>query len=119
MIGISNIILVIVKERTKEIGIQRAIGASPMNIMSQIMTESIFLTALAGYLGLAAGVGAIERINYLIVNMGVDNEMFKRPEVDFGVATSALLILIISGALAGLIPARRAVRIKPIDALRD
>lgn len=119
VIGISNIMLVIVKERTKEIGIQRAIGASPMNIMSQIMTESVFLTAIAGYIGLAIGVGLVEGINYALLKFGVENEMFQRPEVDFKVAITALIILIISGALAGLIPARRAVKIKPIDALRD
>jgi putative ABC transport system permease protein len=119
VIGISNIMLVIVKERTKEIGIQRALGATPLNIMGQIITESVFLTAIAGYFGLVAGVGLVEAINYLLVSSGAENEMFQRPEVDFQIAISALLILIVSGALAGLIPARRAIRIKPIDALRD
>jgi putative ABC transport system permease protein len=119
VIGISNIMLVIVKERTKEIGIQRALGASPMNIMSQIITESVLLTSFAGYLGLVIGVGLVEGINYGLTKMGTENEMFKNPEVDFQVAVTALAILIVSGALAGLIPARRAVRIKPIDALRD
>ncbi|MCD4729581.1 MAG: FtsX-like permease family protein, partial [Bacteroidales bacterium] len=110
---------VIVKERTKEIGIQRAIGATPMNVMSQIVIESVFLTSIAGYFGLAVGVGMVEGINYALVKFNVDNEMFQRPEVDFNIAITALLILIASGALAGIIPARRAVRIKPIDALRD
>ncbi|MCB0807065.1 MAG: ABC transporter permease [Bacteroidales bacterium] len=119
VIGISNIMLVIVKERTKEIGIQRALGASPFNIMTQIVTESVFLTAIAGYFGLVAGVGLVEGINYMLVQSGADNEMFKRPEVDFNIAMVSLAILVISGALAGLIPARRAVKIKPIDALRD
>ncbi|MCB2220372.1 MAG: ABC transporter permease [Bacteroidetes bacterium] len=119
VIGISNIMLVIVKERTKEIGIQRALGASPLQIMSQIITESVFLTSIAGYFGLVAGVGFVELINYLLIKFGTDNEMFQRPEVDFQVAILSLLILILSGAVAGLIPARRAIRIKPIDALRD
>lgn len=119
VIGISNIMLVIVKERTKEIGIQRAIGATPFNIMSQIITESVFLTSISGYIGLAIGVGLVEGINFALVKFGTENEMFKRPEVDFTVAITALFILVISGALAGLIPASRAVRIKPIDALRD
>jgi len=118
VIGISNIMLVIVKERTKEIGIQRAIGASPFNIMSQIVIESVFLTTIAGYIGLVIGVGLVEAINYALVEFGAENEMFKRPEVDFNIAITALVILILTGALAGLIPARRAVRIKPIDALR-
>lgn len=119
VIGISNIMLVIVKERTKEIGIRRALGARPSNIIGQIITESIFLTSVAGYFGLVVGVALLEGINYLLVNSGGESSMFKRPEVDFNVAMIALFILVISGALAGLIPARRAVSIKPIDALRD
>lgn len=119
VIGISNIMLVIVKERTKEIGIQRALGATPFNIMSQIVIESVFLTTIAGYIGLAVGVALVEGINYALINMGTDNEMFQRPEVDFNIAITALIILIISGALAGLIPARRAIRIKAIDAIRN
>lgn len=119
VIGISNIMLVIVKERTNEIGIQRAIGATPMHVMSQIVIESVFLTSIAGYFGLAIGVGLVEGINYALVTFNVENEMFQRPEVDFNIAITALMILIVSGALAGIIPARRAVRIKPIDALRD
>ncbi len=119
VIGISNIMLVIVKERTKEIGIQRALGATPRHVITQIVTESIFLTSLAGYIGLVAGVALIEGINYLLVNSGAEIEMFKRPEVDFNVAITSLIILIVAGALAGMIPARRAVKIRPIDALRD
>jgi len=119
VIGISNIMLVIVKERTKEIGIRRALGARPANIIGQIITESIFLTSVAGYVGLVIGVALLEGINYLLVSSGAESTMFKRPEVDFNVAMIALLILVVSGALAGLIPARRAVSIKPIDALRD
>ncbi|MEZ5084093.1 MAG: ABC transporter permease [Bacteroidales bacterium] len=119
VIGISNIMLVIVKERTKEIGIQRALGATPINIMSQIITESVFLTSIAGYFGLAMGVALVEGINYALVKFGSENEMFQRPEVDFNIAITALIILIFSGALAGLIPARRAIRIKAIDAIRN
>lgn len=119
VIGISNIMLVIVKERTKEIGIQRAIGATPGKIMTQIVTEAIFLTSLAGYFGLVFGVAVVEGINYLMVSSGAENEMFQRPEVDFNIAITALIVLIVSGAFAGLIPAQRAIRIRPIDALRD
>jgi putative ABC transport system permease protein len=119
VIGISNIMLVIVKERTKEIGIQRALGAPPFTIVRQIITESVFLTSLSGYLGLVAGVAVVEGLNYMLVSSGADIEMFKRPEIDLQVAITALVILIVSGALAGLIPARRAIKIKPIDALRD
>ena len=119
VIGISNIMLVIVKERTREIGIQRAIGATPVNIMGQIIIESVLLTSLAGYIGLVIGVALVEGINYALVTFGAENEMFKSPEVDFRVAVTALVILIVSGAFAGLIPAQRAVRVRPIDALRD
>ncbi len=119
VIGVSNIMLIVVKERTKEIGIQRAIGATPLAIQSQIVIESVFLTALAGYIGLVLGVGILELINYLLIEFDLSSDMFARPEVDFNKATIALIILVISGALAGLIPARRATQIKPIDALRD
>jgi putative ABC transport system permease protein len=119
VIGVSNIMLIVVKERTKEIGIQRALGATPLAIKSQIVLESVFLTALAGYIGLVLGVGVLELINYLLINFGASTEMFSHPEVDFSKAISALIILIISGAVAGLIPAQRATQIKPIDALRD
>jgi len=118
VIGISNIMLVIVKERTKEIGIQRAIGASPLKIMSQIITESVFLTTLAGYIGLVIGVGLVELINFALMQNEGGNTMFHNPQVDFGIAVNALIILIVSGAIAGLIPARKAISIKPIDALR-
>ncbi len=118
VIGISNIMLVIVKERTREIGIKRALGATPMQIMVQIITESVFLTTLAGYIGLVAGVALVEGINSAMIKFQVQAGMFERPEVDFSTAITALLILIMSGALAGIIPAKRAVSIKPVDALR-
>lgn len=116
VIGISNIMLVIVKERTKEIGIQRAIGAPPLVIMSQIITESIVLTSIAGFIGLSLGVGLLQLISMAMAS--VDGGMFKNPQVDFNMALSALGILIISGAFAGLIPAMRAIKVRPIDALR-
>ena len=119
VIGVSNIMLIIVKERTKEIGIQRAIGATPWKIISQIIFESVFLTALAGYLGMVAGVAIVEGVNYMLEASGADAEMFKHPEVDFNIAITALTILVISGVFAGMIPAKRAISIKPIDALRD
>jgi putative ABC transport system permease protein len=118
VIGISNIMLVIVKERTKEIGIQRAIGASPFKIMSQIITESVFLTMIAGYVGLVIGVALIELINIALTQNDGGNTMFHNPQIDFTMAINSLIILIISGAIAGFIPARKAVSIKPIDALR-
>ncbi len=113
IIGISNIMLIIVKERTKEIGIRRAIGASPWSIISQIVLESLVLTSMAGYIGIVLGVWAVEFAGPLI-----EDESFKNPEVDFGTITIALGVLILSGIVAGLIPAYRAMEIKPVEALR-
>ncbi len=118
VIGVSNIMLVVVKERTKEIGIQRALGASPWTVISQIISESVVLTTIAGYSGLVFGVGLLELINYLLEKSGANVEMFLHPGINFSVAVSALTILIIAGICAGFIPAKRAVSIKPIDALR-
>ena len=119
VIGISNIMLVVVKERTKEIGIQRALGATPFRIMNNIMTEAIFLTASSGYVGIVMGVGVIELIKMIASKTGSDNPFFTHAGVNLNIALMALLILIIFGALAGFIPAKRAISIKPIDALRD
>ncbi len=119
VIGVSNIMLVIIKERTREIGVQRAIGATPLKVMKQIITESVVLTILAGYTGLVTGVGIIEAVNYGLTMQGGDSNAFKNPEINFSVAILALVILVLSGVFAGMIPARKAVRIKPIDALRD
>lgn len=119
VIGVSNIMLIVVKERTKEIGIQRAIGATPLLIKTQIILESVFLTTIAGYVGLVLGVGLLELINNILIQTNASTDMFNNPEVDFNKAIFALIILVVSGALAGLIPAQRAVQMKPIDALRD
>lgn len=119
VIGVSNIMLIIVKERTREIGIQRAIGATPWNVISQVIMESVILTTLAGYIGLVVGVGIVEGVNYLLVSTGAEGDMFANPEVNFSVAVQALEVLVISGVFAGLIPAYRAVNMKPIDALRN
>ncbi len=119
VIGVSNIMLIIVKERTREIGVQRAIGATPWHVISQVILESVFLTTIAGYIGLVLGVAIVEGVNYMLVSSGADSEMFSNPEVNFGVAMRALEILVVAGVLAGLIPAYRAVSMKPIDALRN
>lgn len=119
VIGVSNIMLVIIKERTKEIGIQRAIGATPAKIVSQIISESIFITAFAGYIGLVIGVGLVELVNFALQKAGGESNMFRNPEVDFQIAVTALIILVVAGAFAGFIPAKRAISIKPIDALRS
>ncbi len=119
IIGVSNIMLFIVKKRTKEIGIQRAIGASPSMIISSVITESVVLTSIAGWVGLTIGVVLLELLSFAIEKSGGDQPMFTHPEVNFNLAMLALGILILSGIIAGIIPAKRAVSIKPIDAIRD
>lgn len=121
VIGVSNIMLVIVKERTKEIGVQRALGARPVTIITQIMLESVALTTVAGYIGLSLGVGLLELINKVLESgpKNSDEVFFRNPEVSITVAVSALVVLIIAGLFAGSVPAKRALQIKPIEALRE
>jgi putative ABC transport system permease protein len=111
--------LIIVKERTKEIGIRKALGATPGSIISLIIQESVVITAVSGYLGLVAGVGVLELIKYSMVKLQVKNPYFDNPEIDIQVAMIATGILVFTGALAGLFPAMRAARINPIEALKD
>lgn len=118
VIGVSNIMLVIIKERTQEIGIQRAIGATPGTIIKHIVAESVFLTVMAGYIGLSLGVAVLEVLNRVLESSG-EEMFFRNPEVNLTMALSALAVLVVAGIIAGLIPARRAVSIKPIDAIRD
>jgi putative ABC transport system permease protein len=118
VIGVSNIMLIIIKERTREIGIQRAIGATPWRIISQVVTESVTLTAVAGSFGLVLGVFLLEVINNMLASSPEQSDVLKNPEVDIQVAVTALIVLIISGVVAGLIPAKKAVSMKPVDALR-
>lgn len=117
VIGVSNIMLIIVKERTREIGIRKAIGATPFSIVSLIIFESIIITAFSGYLGLLTGTGLLDLIRYGIEKANAKLPYFTHPEVDLGIALIATIILVISGALAGLVPALKAARIKPIEAL--
>jgi putative ABC transport system permease protein len=119
VIGISNIMLIVVKERTKEIGIRRALGATPAAIRGQILSESIFLTIISGMLGIAVATGIIAVLNMALDSMPPDsNTMFANPSVDLRVVFVALLILVGSGLLAGFIPAQTAINVKPVDALR-
>ena len=116
VIGVSNIMLVIVRERTNEIGIRRAVGATPFSITAQIVLEALILTGVAGYLGLSAGVAVVEAIASAIA--ATPTQMFRNPEVPFQSAMVTLAILVAAGILAGLIPARRAVKISTVEALR-
>ena len=118
IIGISNIMLIVVKERTKEIGIRRALGATPFAIRSQILSEAIFLTIIAGMFGVAMATGVLAIVNHILDGMPKEGMMFANPSVDLGVVMIALLILIGAGLLAGFIPAQTAINVKPVDALR-
>lgn len=115
IVGISNIMFVSVKERTHEIGIRRAIGAPPRSILTQIITESIAITTLFGYIGIFSGTIVTEILN---VALG-DTDFISNPRVSMSVAVQVTVILIISGALAGLFPALKALKVKPVEALRD
>lgn len=117
VIGVSNIMLIVVKERTKEIGIRRALGENPWSIKLQIIMESIFLTIMSGMAGISFGALVIYLINYFLASNG-PIEMFANPSVSLGVVLVALIILVVSGLLAGFIPAQSAIKVKPIEALR-
>ncbi|NER12652.1 FtsX-like permease family protein [Leptobacterium flavescens] len=117
IIGVSNIMLIVVKERTKEIGIRRALGESPWSIRGQILMESIFLTIISGMAGIAFASLVIYLINYALDSNG-PVDMFTNPSVNIGVVSIALTILIVSGLLAGLIPAQNAIKVRPVDAIR-
>ncbi|RIV42981.1 ABC transporter permease [Flagellimonas pelagia] len=117
IIGVSNIMLIVVKERTKEIGIRRALGEQPWSIKKQILMESIFLTLISGMMGIIFGSLVIFGINSLLDSVG-PVDMFMSPSVSVGVVTGALTILMVSGLLAGFIPAQSAIRVRPIEALR-
>ena len=115
IVGVSNIMIIVVKERTKEIGIRKAIGATPFSIVSTILAESILITSFAGYFGLMLGIGLLELISSVLPPI----DFFVNPEADLRVAISATILLIASGTFAGFFPAVKAAGIKPIEALRD
>ncbi|WP_346855516.1 ABC transporter permease [uncultured Draconibacterium sp.] len=128
VVGVSNIMLIVVKERTKEIGIRKAIGASPASVIGLILLESVIITTIAGYIGLVLGTGLMEGLNFIVeqqyaasaaTNGGNGETLFRNPTVDINIALMATGLLIFAGAIAGYIPAKRAARIKPIVALRD
>lgn len=120
IIGISNIMMVTVKERTREIRVRRALGAKLFNILSQVMSESLVLTALAGLIGLTLGVFLLDVVDKLLSSQPASNgTFFEHPEVSIQTAVAATIVLLISGLFAGLIPAWRALQIKAIDAIRE
>jgi putative ABC transport system permease protein len=115
IVGVSNIMTITVKERTREIGIRKALGARPGSIIGMIMQEAVLITSVSGFIGLLTGVGFLE---FIRKNMP-ENEYFHNPEADITIAISATVLLVLAGILAGFFPARRAARIKPVIALRD
>jgi putative ABC transport system permease protein len=117
-IGVSNIMLIIVRERTKEIGIRRAVGAHPWMVVTQVVVETVILTASAGYFGMVAGIALVEVVNRTLPS-GDGSRMFTNPQVGIAEALRALSILMAAGVLAGLAPAQRAVQVSPIEALRS
>ena len=123
IVGVSNIMLVSVRERTREIGIRKAIGAPPASILLSIIIESILITTVFGYIGMILGVGLIEIVNIILQQSAAQSEtglsVFKDPSVQLSYVYISTAILILAGVFAGYMPARRAVRIKPIEAMRE
>jgi len=114
IVGVSNIMMISVKERTKEIGIRKSMGATPSSIIMLVMQEAVFITSVAGYIGLVLGVGLLE-----LVSPFIKTQFFRNPEANLNIAISATILLVIAGAVAGFVPARKAASIKPVEALRD
>ena len=116
IVGVSNIMFVSVRERTHEIGIRRAIGAKPRSIVLQVITESIAVTGLFGYIGVFLGIVVLQFINHFV---GDSTEGFRNPTVDLSMTLQVTVALIVAGAIAGLFPAIKATKVKPVEALRD
>ena len=114
IVGVSNIMFIVVKERTKEIGIRKAIGATPNSIIWMVLIEALFVTGVFGYLGLVAGIFLLESIG-----PNIQSDMFANPEVNLKIALLTTLVLVAAGGIAGYFPARKAALIRPIEALRD
>lgn len=118
IVGVSNIMIITVKERTREIGIRKALGARPSSIVGSLLFESVMVTSIAGYSGLVMGVALLEGVSAMLRKFNIELPYFQRPEVDLTIALSALLLLIVAGVLAGLMPALRAARIMPVEAMK-
>ena len=119
IVGVSNIMFIVIKDRTREIGVRKAIGAPPNSIIGLFLQESILITLVAGYIGLISGIGVIEFIKWALMEFNIDAPYFREPEIDLFTAIMATVLLVISGALAGYFPARKAAKVNPIVALKD
>jgi putative ABC transport system permease protein len=119
VVGVSNIMLITVRERTREFGIRKALGATPASILRLILLESVMITALFGYVGMVAGVGISELVSYVMAMGGGDGRtIFKDPTVSIGIALMSTVVLIVAGVLAGYFPARKAIKITAVEAMR-
>lgn len=114
LVGVSNVMLIAIRERTREIGLRMAVGATPASILVMILLEALLVSFGAGYVGLVAGIGVVEMIRL----SGFEAAYFREPEVDVGVALGALVVLVVGGVMAGYLPARQAAKVNPIEALR-
>ena len=123
VVGVSNIMLVTVKERTREIGIRKAIGAPPAQILFSIIIEAILITAVFGYIGMMAGIGITELVNFVLEQSAAGNpsgmSVFRDPTVNLTYVILSTLLMIVAGVIAGYMPAKRPVKIKPIEAMRN
>ena len=119
IVGVSNIMIIAVKERSREIGIRKAIGATPGSIINLVLQESLVITLIAGYVGLVAGVVFIEFASWAFENFNLQTEYFRNPEIHFKTVIMATILLIIAGSIAGYFPARLAAQVKPVEALRE
>ncbi len=117
VIAVSNIMLITVKERTKEIGVKKALGAKPKHIIGSIMQESIFITLTSGYLGLVVGVALMWAANTALAALEMEMQFFRNPEISWQMAAASLVLLVVAGALGGLIPAWKAANISPVEAM--
>jgi putative ABC transport system permease protein len=123
IVGVSNIMIILVKERTKEIGIRKAIGATPWSVIRLVLSESVFITSVSGFLGLVFGMGLLSAISMVLQKVAENSpnveHIFYNPTANVSVVASALIVLIVAGLVAGFVPAKKAAGIKPIEALHD